>query len=651
MRQRKEGSITVFLTLIFLVLIALGCGMIELARAGTAENQAQRLLRIGTESLMAEYSEPLYREYHLFFLEDAGRSYEDTIQSYINKNLEKKESLFSVTDLFDGTLEGVSVTDKTYVTEDGGQAMLSQICEYMKREGVSQLLQNVKAQKGALNAMQEQADELEKTAAEQKEEAKDGLNLIEWMKNVDGVCIQNGKMDSNRVFAKMFFHGEKKPQMFYITDSKIWKKIQDNVISVEEMLKQMSKSKADRKRFVNIFQKLSAVCEKTAEEADQNPALCASVSGGTSLAAELRNNQSIIRQSLSLLSGNWTKQTKEKMQILWKEYKMPSICFDYEGAGEEGGGENPLDSFSSALSGGILKMVMKDYDKVSNQEVKNPDHYLSLFREQEKSAKKDPVKTLTEDEEVDFQQSTRKMGDCAVQEACLLAYLHKFFSDGTGNIKTGNVLRYEWEYLIAAGKSDKQNLSDVVERIVLLRTAANTSALFASAKSRETAHAAALAVVGFTAIEPLIRFMQTLFTVLWGMAEAIVDTAAILQGKHVPLVKTADRFCVEFPELFAFSHNLVMKKVQKYKQAGKTSFGYEEYLSFFLLGMERSTICLRMLDLMEWKMQKKYVPKFRMGLCTSQFEVKAKFCYPWKLPFHLTAETNFETEAEQLAVY
>ena len=44
MRQRKEGSITVFLTFIFLVIIALGCGMIELARGSVAEDQAQRLL-------------------------------------------------------------------------------------------------------------------------------------------------------------------------------------------------------------------------------------------------------------------------------------------------------------------------------------------------------------------------------------------------------------------------------------------------------------------------------------------------------------------------------------------------------------------------------------------------------------------------------
>lgn len=209
MRQRKEGSITVFLTFIFLVIIALGCGMIELARGSVAQDQAQRLLRIGTESLQAEYSEPMYREYHLFFLEDAGKSYEDTIQFYINKNLEKNNPV-SVTDMFDGTLEEVSVTDKTYVTEDGGQAMLNQICEYMKREGVSQMLENVKAQKGALDSMQEESEELEKTAAEQKEEAEDGRNLIEWMKNVDGVCVKGGKQVPIKCLQRCFFMEKRK---------------------------------------------------------------------------------------------------------------------------------------------------------------------------------------------------------------------------------------------------------------------------------------------------------------------------------------------------------------------------------------------------------------------------------------------------------
>ena len=79
------------------------------------------------------------------------------------------------------------------------------------------------------------------------------------------------------------------------------------------MLKQISENEAKRKEYVKIFRKLSDVCEKTAEEAEQNPSMCASVSGGTSLAAELRKNQSIIRQSISLLSGKWDEETAQKI--------------------------------------------------------------------------------------------------------------------------------------------------------------------------------------------------------------------------------------------------------------------------------------------------------------------------------------------------
>lgn len=651
MEKKADGSITIFLTLTFLVMIALGCGMVELARGSVCKNQAQRLLRVGTESLLAEYSEPMYKEYRLFFLEDAGKSYEDTIKFYINKNLEQPKSLLPITDLFGGTLEEVNVPDKTYVTEDGGKPMLDQICEYMKREGISQIFDNIKGNKAALDSMEATANEIEKDTAEQKEKAKEGMELVQWMEMIDGVCVKNGNVKEKTIFAKMFFHGKKQAQTFHISDQNIWEKMENKVVSIDEMLKDISSKEQERKKYLKMFQQLENLCSRLVSEAEQNMEMCKSVPGRDTLAEELKTNQSILSQSSMLLSQTWSEESDKEMQALWAEYKMPSMCFDYNGMEEDGGGENPLDSFSKAMSEGVLKMVMEDYSKVSEQTVENPDHYLQLIQEQEKEKRSDPVKTLTDDENVDFQNSAQKMGSFAATEVCLLAYLKKFFSNVTETAGSDNVLRYEWEYLICAERSDKENLSGVIERIVLLRTAANASALFVSAKSRETTHAAALAVVGFTAIEPLIRFMQTLFTVLWGMAEAVVDTAAILQGKEVPFVKTADKFSVDFTELFAFTHDLVMQKARQYKKADKRSFGYEEYLSFFLLAMDRSTVCARMMDLMEWKIQKKYVPGFRLGLCTSRFNVTAKFVYPWKLPFRRLPEVDFTVETSQQAEY
>ena len=135
------------------------------------------------------------------------------------------------------------------------------------------------------------------------------------------------------------------------------------------------------------------------------------------------------------------------------------------------------------------------------------------------------------------------------------------------------------------------------------------------------------------------------------MAESIVDVAALLQNKQVSLLKSAEQFYVSFADLVRFNHDYVMKKVHQYPSSQKTSFGYEEYLSIFLLSMDKSTICCRMMDLMEWKIQKKYVPQFRLGICTTKFQVQADFLYPWKLPFGFHKKREFEVELELEAAY
>ena len=72
------------------------------------------------------------------------------------------------------------------------------------------------------------------------------------------------------------------------------------------------------------------------------------------------------------------------------------------------------------------------------------------------------------------------------------------------------------------------------------------------------------------------------------MAEAVVDTAALMQGKHVPLVKTADQFCVDFPELFGFTHDLIMKKVSQYKNKERLPSDMKSISVFFCWGWSKA---------------------------------------------------------------
>ena len=70
--RRLTGSITVFLSLVFLLVFALFGTLLETARYTVCKNHAARTLRTGAEGLLSEYNRPLYEHYGLFFIEKAG---------------------------------------------------------------------------------------------------------------------------------------------------------------------------------------------------------------------------------------------------------------------------------------------------------------------------------------------------------------------------------------------------------------------------------------------------------------------------------------------------------------------------------------------------------------------------------------------------
>ena len=77
--RRLTGSITVFLSLVFLLVFALFGTLLETARYTVCKNHAARTLRTGAEGLLSEYNRPLYEHYGLFFIEKGGTPYEQVI--------------------------------------------------------------------------------------------------------------------------------------------------------------------------------------------------------------------------------------------------------------------------------------------------------------------------------------------------------------------------------------------------------------------------------------------------------------------------------------------------------------------------------------------------------------------------------------------
>ncbi len=634
----RRASISVFLSLTLVVILALLGTMVEVGRGKVCQVHGRRTLRSAAESLLSEYSLPLYQEYRLLFLEDVGKPFEKSIAEYAADTLEPG-SIFSVrTDLFDLAMTDLAVEGKTYTGDQGCRALKRQITSYMKRVIAADAFKQFQKGVSLVESLGSSAAGLEQKAEEEKQAAELNNKLLSLMELIDGVSVLESGVQGKKHFVKMFCTGEKRAESLGITEASVWKAIQEHVVDVNSEMKAIVNGKGDRDGFVK---KICEVQKKTTEAIRllQELGKKAGTLGISSNARNILNsNQRVLEDAKSMLQKSADELDLDSLKKLWKTYDTSAIVFDYTGINKKGGGENPFQNFRQLIASGLTKLVVKDVDKISKKKTGCPDQYQKLYNGQEKTRDyKKAVQDFASEENVDFQGAVKDISQIALSDFMLLKYMEKYFSTAIQSIgEMKKRLDYEWEYLACGGGSDKENLEQVINQIVLMRTVINTGILFASSSKRETAYAAALAVVGFTGLEPLVRFTQTLLIILWGMSEALVDVAGILQGRQVPLIKAEKDLVLKFTDLFVMGREYIINQVKKLPHAGKNDFTYEHYLMLFILGNGSSVTCRRMMDLMEWNIRDNYEKGFSLGKCVESFQVRGSFSMKTKffrLPF------------------
>ncbi len=620
----EQGGITVFLSLSILLIMSLLGTMVEVTRGKICRVHSRRTLKVAAERLMTEYSRPLYDRYGLFFLEDTGEPFQQCMARYAGEILNAKE-------LYEGTLAELEVSERHYAGDDGGKVLLSQIEEKMKRQIAEDLIRGGWNKHQPALSVEESAQTIEEKVEQEREEAEAGICLLELMTKVDGVTCASGDVQGEKYFAKMFYRGENRGENLGITEAIVWDAIKDNMVSLEDTLPQLMDSSV-RNTFRNQVEKARKRTEEALEIMRDMGEKLATLQIGRDPISVLEGNRLVLEKTEQYLAEEMTSEVIAELEELWKNYDTSGIVFSYTGVTETGGGENPIESFSETLSGGILNLVLKENETVSDKRVESADGYCEWYEASgEETDYKDRVKSFSKEQEVELQGALGEILSLSASDYLLCEYVKKYFGNWCHSLDSDNTsLDYELEYLICGKDSDKKNLEQVVNRLFLVRTAVNTTTLLASSAKRETAYAAALSVVGFTGVEPLVRLTQTLLLVSWGMAESLVDVAAILQGRQVPLVKSSSQLKVEFPELFQVSRGYVLRQAKEFPQAGERSFGYEDYVTLFLLSNKREETCYRMMDIMQANVRKDGVEHFNFGMCVDSFQATGVFTFPTK---------------------
>lgn len=635
--RRNSGSITVFLTLTMLVIMALLGTMVEVARGKVCRIYGRRTLRTATDSLLTEYSRPLYEKYRLFFIENGGKPFRESIAAYAAKSMGGDAISVASPDFYDGVLSDVAVGNERYAGDEGAAALQEQITEYMKRSLTSDAIEKILGQTKRLDGISESAEEIDRKAEEEREAAEGERDVPELMRLIDGADCSGGKVKGQDVFVKMFFDGKKEAARFGITEPAVWNAVKGNVVELQARFDRIQKSRAAGQQFSELITKAETAARSALSIAEKAGTKLRDCNVGGDVCSILRSNLHILQETRKYLGQPLTDSSISELKELWKGYDTSGIVFDYTGIDEKGGAENPMDCFADAVAGGLSKLVLKKDFRISKKSVKTPDRYRNLYAAQADDAEKKAsgkdhwIKEFAEEEKTGLKNGVKGISQNVPDDVMLHEYMKKYFSTAVNAVGTGKKrLDYEWEYILCGGKSDQENLDEVISRLVLMRSAIDTVAIMSSTQKRNTAYTAALAVVGFTGLDLLVRFTQTLFIILWGTAEALVDVAALLQGKEIPLIKTADGVAVEFPELYQISSRFIEKKAERLPQTKAYSFGYAEHIMLLMAGVGREDRRYRMMDLMEWNIRDNVTKKFNFGICVDSFEVTGKFTFATK---------------------
>lgn len=99
-------------------------------------------------------------------------------------------------------------------------------------------------------------------------------------------------------------------------------------------------------------------------------------------------------------------------------------------------------------------------------------------------------------------------------------------------------LRYETEYIICGHSSDRENLRDVVEQLIILREAANFTTIMSSSSMRGQAEAMAYGIAAAMQAPWLADVLKGAIIASWAHAESMLDVRRLLAGGRISLHKT-----------------------------------------------------------------------------------------------------------------
>ena len=159
---------------------------------------------------------------------------------------------------------------------------------------------------------------------------------------------------------------------------------------------------------------------------------------------------------------------------------------------------------------------------------------------------------------------------------------------------SGGDLRYQAEYVLNGKNNDRENLTAVAKKLLLIREGINFSSLAADSVKRSQIQALALAISSGFLVPPAAPVIEGALLLCWSFAESILDVRQLFDGGKVPLIKSGSDWQISLGNLAQLPEGLDSMRRQY-----SDGLNYEDYLQIMMLSMNKTRKIQRGMDMIE----------------------------------------------------
>ena len=156
---------------------------------------------------------------------------------------------------------------------------------------------------------------------------------------------------------------------------------------------------------------------------------------------------------------------------------------------------------------------------------------------------------------------------------------------------------YEVEYILYGRGSDKANLREAVERLMLFRYAADAFYIFTDPEKKAPVEAVVGVITALLGAPEAEDAITEYILLAWAYGESVSDTVRLLAGERVPLTKTSEDWKMPLWGLISIKSNA--------RPTGTpgTGLSYKDYLRIYLFMENKDQKCFRAMDVVEMNLR------------------------------------------------